>query len=216
LKRTLIVFAREPEVGFIKTRLTGHLAPEKIVRLYCAFLKDTLQLARQVQCEERLVAYISQGEPRYLQEIADGFSLWPQEGADLGQRMSAAMSRCFHSGPEARPIIIGSDTPHLTPARIDEAFRVLEEDDMILGPSADGGFYLIGMRVEMDDIFKDVVWSSKTVFRQTMKNAQELGRRVKLLPNSYDIDLPQDVQRLKEDLLEQPDVAPATRKELIG
>lgn len=209
--RALIIFAREPAKGKVKTRLSRHLDPARVMALYRAFLQDTVKMARQVDCEQRILAYTG-GQPRYLRKIAGGFVFWRQEGAGLGERMLAATRFSCREIPGSRPVIIGTDAPHVPAARVNHAFRALKSHDLALGPALDGGFYLIGMQRIIPGLFDRVVWSSDRVMTQTLQNAVRRKLRFKLLAGSYDIDQVQDLERLRQDLTEQPGLAPATFK----
>ncbi len=194
--RRIIVFAREPEAGKVKTRLKRHLTSRERVSLYKAFLRDALESARAVDCEERVIAYESSARPMFIKRVSKRlFSLNKQRGRDLGERMyNAFTSVKFHKADKT--IIIGSDSPTLPPRIINKAFKMLDNSDVILGPSVDGGFYLIGVKRPSKSIFKDIEWSGPDVLVKTIGNSKIAGKRVGLLRPWWDIDTIDDLNRL--------------------
>jgi uncharacterized protein len=212
MKNCLIVFAKEPKAGNVKTRLQGHLSKKMCVKLYKAFLKDTLELARGIRCLDKVLAYESSvPEPRYLKTIARDFLLYKQKGRDLGEKMHNAFAFAGRMDCD-KTVIIGSDSPNLSVKYIKEAYRRLERSDITLGPTYDGGYYLVGLKKPCAGIFKGIKWSSKTVLGHTVKNAGILNKRVSLLKKWYDIDEYAGLTLLKEDLEKDKKAAPWTRK----
>lgn len=214
MKNCLIVFAKEPKKDKVKTRLQGYLSKTQCVNLYKAFLRDTLALVNKVSCGYKILAYESCGRtPRYLKRIASRCIFYKQEGDDLGERMHNACKFAKKAGA-SKMVIIGSDSPTLPAASIKKAFGLLGRADVVLGPSLDGGYYLIGLKSPCAGLFKGITWSSPTVFKDTIRNAQKLRKRVALLDRRYDIDEVNDLFRLKDDLSEikNKSVALWTRK----
>lgn len=211
-KRCLIVFAREPQKNKVKTRLAKELSGKKIKRLYQAFIADTLNLARTAKCSQRVLAYVSEGYPRYLRKNSSGFLFYRQQGKTLGERMMNAFADFVDEESLCPMLIIGTDSPHLPVSLIEQAFRALKHNDMVLGPTQDGGFYLIGMRYPDGRVFKRVVWSSDSVFERTMDNAKKGNKKVKPLKLFFDIDTPDDLKNLRNYLLKTKGVALETRR----
>ncbi|MEX0802670.1 MAG: TIGR04282 family arsenosugar biosynthesis glycosyltransferase [Candidatus Binatia bacterium] len=127
-----------------------------------------------------------------------GFASFLQQGHSLGERMSHAFQHLFDGG-FGNIILIGSDLPIISPALFDQAYAWLAhaEADVVLGPSADGGYYLIGMNRLIPDIFQDMSWSRDDVLARTMAKLAALGVKYQLLPLRYDIDTPEDLRRLQ-------------------
>lgn len=214
MKECLIVFAKEPKKGKVKTRLQEYLTQDLCVNLYKAFLRDTLDLTEKIACEYKILAYDSHGKnPRYLKEIAPRHTFYKQKGECLGERMSNAFRFAKDTGA-SKMVIIGSDSPALPASSIKRAFGLLGRADVVLGPSLDGGYYLIGLKSPCPGLFKGIVWSSPTVLKSTINNAQGLKKRVVLLDKRYDIDDVRDLFRLKNDLskIRNRSVARWTRK----
>lgn len=200
MKRCLIVFAKEPQRNEVKTRLKGCLSNEQRLELYKAFLKDTLNIAKRFKCESRILAFESaKAKPVYLESIGRKFKFYKQKGKDLGEKMHGAFRYAYRKKYK-RIVIIGSDSPTLPSSFIRQAFKALNKNDAVLGPCRDGGFYLIGLKKPCFAIFKGIRWSSKTVFEDTLRNIKRLKKTAAVINHWYDVDEPNDLVRLKQDL----------------
>lgn len=214
MKNCLIIFAKEPKEGKVKTRLHGYLSQAQCANLYKAFLRDTLELVNKVSCEYKILAYESCGKtPRYLKKIASCCIFYKQEGDGLGERMYNACKFAKKAGA-SKIVIIGSDSPDLPPPIVKRAFGLLKSADVVLGPSLDGGYYLIGLKSPCAGLFKRIAWSSSTVLQNTIKNAKKLKKRLEFLEKRYDIDNVNALFHLRRDIyqLENKAVAGWTRK----
>lgn len=188
MKACLIIFAREPEKGKVKTRLSGYLSESRCLNLYKAFLKDTLGIAGKVKCDEKLIAYESSGAyPPYLLRISSPLQLARQKGKNLGERMHNAFLQAFDAG-FSRAAIIGTDAPDLPARYVNRAFSELKKKDLILGPSKDGGYYLVALKRACGLVFKGIKWGSKQVLKDSLKNAKQLKMKTALLPAWSDVD----------------------------
>ena len=212
MKDCLIVFAREPKAGKVKTRLQKYLSKDMCVQLYKAFLNDTLELARAIKCFDKVLAYDSFTlEPAYLKTIARDFIFYKQNGRNLGEKMYNAFKFAMRMNCD-RTVIIGSDSPNLPVKYVKEAYRRLDRSDIVLGPSYDGGYYLIGVKKPCAGIFRGVKWGSRTVLENTVKNAGNIGKIVSILEKWYDIDDFAALTLLRKDLKKDKKAAPWTRK----
>ena len=208
----LIVFAKHPVPGQVKTRLTPHLTPEEAAALYRCMLLDTLEKVRLVPALHRHLFY--QGDPsalQYFQQIAPDFALSCQSGCDLGQRMAAAFRNVISLGCQ-RVIIVGTDTPDLPVDYLHRAFDALTEGsvDVVFGPSVDGGYYLLGLKSVPMVLFEGIPWSTGAVLTESMARADMAGIRTHLLPEWYDVDTAADLRR--KGLLQEDNGAPQTRQ----
>lgn len=211
MRQTLLIFAKQPVAGRTKTRLCPPLSHAAAAELYACFLHDTLALARHVPASSRVIVYQPEEAASYFAALAPDFDLLPQQGADLGERMERCFTTVLGAGPGAA-VLIGSDIPTLPAAYVNRAFALLGEHDLVLGPSDDGGYYLIGMRRPHPRLLREVTMSTPTVLRDTLAIAAELGLRTALLPGWYDVDTPADLTRLRAELAAAPPVvAPHTR-----
>ena len=198
LQRSILLFARYPEKGRVKTRLETHLTKDQIIGLYKCFVEDILSTLRKsgypvtVCClpsgrEAEMKAWLGP-EPAYI----------PQIGNDLGQRMENAFVQTFtaKTSPVDQAILLGSDLPDLDPGIVHQAFDSLSSNDMTLGPAVDGGFYLVGFNRHAfsKEIFDGISWGTGQVFKETMKKAKQAGLKIHVLPQWQDIDTFADLE----------------------
>ena len=203
----LVMMARRPEVGRVKTRLCPPLTPEQAVMLYTAFLHDLVELLRRIPAVHPLIAYTPDTAGDYFAALAPDIARRPQRGIDLSARLATITTDLFDEGAPAI-VIIGSDSPTLPGAYIEEAFAALTNgDDLVLGPADDGGYYLVGLRRPIPTLFTNVVMSTPTVLHDTLVIAAQLGLRTTLLAPWYDVDTFADLERLYAD----PEPLPHTR-----
>jgi rSAM/selenodomain-associated transferase 1 len=199
----LILFARDPILGKVKTRLSPFLEEDVILKLYTCFLQDSLYNIRQVKNVDRFVGVAPSNESGFFTgTLGSDIRIFVQEGENLGDKMRRAIQDRFVEGYE-RVVIIGSDSPSLPASYI---YRAVGSDrDMVLGPSTDGGYYLIGMRGKVVEVFKDVTWGTETVLQETCKHLVQNGASLELLPVWYDVDTPEDLKFFKMhlDLIQQ-------------
>ena len=166
----LVVLTKEPRLGEAKTRLAGDVGPERARELAEAFVLDTLALARSSGVPT-LVAFAPEDAGPWFEARAPWASLWPQPDGDLGQRMRAAIREALGRGAE-RCVMIGMDTPHLPATTLESAFAALDGADLVLGPSLDGGYYLIGAKADHPSLFEDLAWSTAAVLGATLGRAR--------------------------------------------
>lgn len=191
MKQRIAVFARRPEPGSVKTRLTPALPAELASQLYAAMLEDTLDVVRAARADERSVYWAGMpGDER----SPKGFFWHAQKGATLGDRLADAFDTLLVGGAHA--VVVGSDCPTLSAALIEQAFAALRESDVVLGPAGDGGYWLIGLAKPAPSLFDGVPWSTDTVFSETLARAAEAGLSVRTLALRDDLDTPEDLARL--------------------
>ena len=242
----LAIMTKVPQAGRVKTRLTPPLAPEEAAELNKCFLRDTaaaisiacsrrpgsdagkvqFERANASQSEAATVAcgiavYTPIGaEPAYIDILPADFSLLPQRGEEFGERLFSAIKDLFKCG-FASVCLIDSDSPTVSAENYALAVELLStrEDRVVLGPSDDGGYYLIGMKKAYRRLFVQIDWSTERVLNQTMQRANEIGLEVKLLPIGYDVDDGASLRRLCNELLADTaaaDIAPHTRQFLAS
>ena len=201
MKRAIIIMAKVPVAGTVKTRLQPFLSPEKCAELAWAFLRDAAAKAKTV-CENTILAYAPAGRKNVLQNFFSvENTLVEQIGATLGERMSNAFEFAFGRDSDA-VLMIGTDSPTVPAAFLEQAFELLETNaDVVLGKSADGGFYAVGLREYQPRLFENVAWSNERVFRQTARNAAQLNLRLAQIPESFDVDEPPDLVLLRREML---------------
>ena len=219
---TLILLARPPAPGKTKTRLIPILGEGAAARLYEAFLVDAAGLAREVQKSRPLAGLTAEWALKDQFPEALPLARWlpgpflhrGQTGANLGQRMAAALGRRLAQGANA--VLIGTDFPDLPPKIIIGAFDTLTLSDnaAVLGPARDGGYYLIGMGRLKPGVFSGIEWGGAGVFEAQKNNLEALGYNVHTLPGWEDVDEPEDLERLRIRLAGNPTAAHATRAAL--
>ncbi|HEY1584099.1 MAG TPA: TIGR04282 family arsenosugar biosynthesis glycosyltransferase [Polyangia bacterium] len=208
---TIVIFARAPELGAVKTRLAKTIGNERALALYEAFVDDTCALTQGIGARRVLAVAGDVDHPR-VQHLCKSqrLAVEPQGDGDLGARMARAIATHVATGPV---VVVGSDAPTLPRARLHEALDALMACDVVVGPSDDGGYYLIGARVAVPELFADVRWSTPAVLATTLERLA--GRPHVLLPPWHDVDSEEDLERLKRELATlPPSVAPATRRVL--
>ena len=191
----LIIFAKEPVSGQVKTRLSPPLSLKGAAELYRCFLKDILEeVGRWPQLRLALAYDPPESLPLFQGLVPPGAQLFPQEGADLGERMARAFDRGFDAGFEV-VLLRGSDSPDLPGALLLQARDVLAagKAQVALGPSLDGGYYLVGLRAPQPELFRGQVWSTATVLAETLSRAEGLSLKVHLLPSWPDLDTYDDL-----------------------
>ena len=191
----LIIFAREPQMGQVKTRLQPALSAQSVLKLYQAFIKDTLVISRRINGADRFIYFTGSRETPFLDQFAGEFTLVRQRGKNLGRRMYQAFLNCQRKDFE-KMIMIGTDCLTVTVQDLELAFAKLDRFDLVLGPSRDGGYYLIGLNRNHPELFRRIPWSTSDVLQQTLDRAKAKGLAVTLLPSWYDIDRPEDLARL--------------------
>jgi rSAM/selenodomain-associated transferase 1 len=190
----LAIIAKEPVPGAAKTRLIPALGAGGAARVAAAMLADTVAVARTVGASSWL-CYTPDAARQRFARIAPGFTLLPQRGADLGDRLAACLRHLLHAHPAggARAAIIGADTPHLPAALCQQAFALLDHADLVLGPALDGGYYLVAARALWPELFVGVPMGTDRVLQVTLDRAACLGLRVALLPALRDLDRVEDL-----------------------
>lgn len=192
----LLLMAKQPVPGRTKTRLSPPLTEQEAAELYRAFLQDKVAQMRHFSNVRSIIAYTPAEGRGFFEQLAPGFALIEQEGETLGQRLVNVFDWAFAEGP-TRVLAIDGDTPTLPPAYLQQGFEALEDPDVdvVLGPSADGGYYAIGMKQPHPILF-EVTMSTPHVARDTLARAKEAGLEVHRLPPWWDVDRPEDLKRL--------------------
>lgn len=209
----ITVMGKASVPGRVKTRLEPHIGAQKCAALNGAMMHDTLTRLQFLEGKAELVLALS-GEP-VPGDVPDGIQVEAQQGPNLGARMLREVARGLASGHEA-VILIGTDHPTLPLAFIEEAMRAVQAaPSIVLGPSEDGGYYLIGMSGLYPELFRNMTWSTGSVFSETWARATRLDADLTILPSWYDVDTVADLERLLEDLREAGPNLPRLRAVLF-
>ncbi len=215
----LVVIARYPEAGKTKTRLARSIGDEATMRLYSAFLTDIAQRFAGQEYDLHWTytptdvdynAFIATLAP----EFASSMTCFPQQGADLGERLLQAFQWTYEQGYR-NTVLIGSDSPHISREIIANARTALNEADVVLGPADDGGYYLIAMH-QPHDVFRGIPMSTSVVMQRTIEQAERQGLTVQCIAPLFDVDELPDLQRLAQLLETDSRLAPATAAQLAN
>ena len=206
----LVLYARVPRRGQVKTRMTPWLSADEAFRLHLALLEDSLALLRAGAAAAGATPCLAFSEPwapagggegfAALAAAATGLARLPQRGGDFGERLRDTFTTLAAAG-RRHVVVIGCDSPTLPPAILRSAFAALrQEAEVVLGPAADGGYYLVGAARPVPEIFTGIPWGTDRVLEATLRALDRAAVRAFLLPPWYDVDLPADLDRLRADL----------------
>ncbi len=187
VKKGLIIFARKPELGKVKTRLAATIGEVKALNIYQKLLIHTRSVAKAATCQG--FAFLTEEDEN---DFWKGFSCQLQTGESLGDRMNEAFSLLFSKDYDYC-IIIGSDCPGLTKEIINNSFEHLKTNDIVIGAAADGGYYLLGMKKLHSLLFKNKKWSTENVFTQTLIDIKQRGLTYYTMPVLNDLDEEKDI-----------------------
>ena len=218
--RTLVVMAKAPRLGTVKTRLAQSLSDEAVTELYCCLLEDTLALARSlgdvevaIMCPEsdvdelaRLAGMPLAGKPA---------SVVAQQGEGLAAGLTSVFAY-FAEGHQRRIIAFNSDSPHLPRSVLEDAFESLAAHDVVVGPTHDGGYYLVGAKAPHPTLFAGDGMGTSSALERLLARARALELSVGFAAPFYDIDVADDLTRLAEELRLAPARAPRTAAWLKG
>ena len=193
-RRRLLIFLKDPEPGQVKTRLAASIGADEASRAYRACVETTLARLRPLRQEAVLYVEPPDAIGKVDAWLGDGWVLRPQRGRTLGERLARATAEAFADGA-ARVAVVGTDSPWIAPADIEDAFRALERADVAVGPAEDGGYYLIGLARPTPALFDGIAWSTPAVYAQTCARAAALGLRLAPLREGYDVDRVEDLDR---------------------
>ena len=189
-KSLLIIFVKNLELGKVKTRLAASVGHEAALAIYYQLLRKTREVTKPIRVD-KVVYYSERADPDDLWEN-EHYQKACQQGPDLGERMKNAFQKSFAEGYES-VCIIGSDCMEISSSLIKEAFEKLQNSDAVIGPSQDGGYYLLGMNQFIPQLFENKVWSTDTVFTATLDDLNTLGMSHCELPVLSDVDTAEDL-----------------------
>jgi rSAM/selenodomain-associated transferase 1 len=218
-RSAVAIMAKAPQPGQVKTRLCPPLSHRRAAQLYQCFLCDKIA---QVNALPRVTPAVSYSPPESQSWFKDltppHFMLLPQYGDDLGARLLSTFEQLFQAG-YTEVLVIDSDTPTLPTAHLEQALSLFAapQNDVVLGPTEDGGYYLIGLRRLHHELFERMPWSTPQVFRETRRRSAQCGLTVACTESWYDVDTPEDLARLMRSIDQiQDGLAGQTRRFLQG
>jgi rSAM/selenodomain-associated transferase 1 len=201
-RSAVAIMAKAPQPGQVKTRLCPPLSHREAAELYRCFLLDKIAQVNTLRRAAPVVSYSpADSRPLFEDLTPSHFMLIPQHGDDLGARLLFTFDQLFRHG-YTQVIVIDSDTPTLPTAYLEQALRLIAEraNDVVLGPTEDGGYYLIGLRQSHRELFEQMPWSTSEVFPETRRRSERYGLAVAYTEYWYDVDTPEDLARLRESL----------------
>ena len=212
------IMAKAPRPGTVKTRLCPPLLATEAAALYRCFLLDKIAAVGGLVDTRPVIAYTPDDARAEFDVLAPGFAFVAQDGPDLGARLHATLAGLLAAG-HAGAIAVDSDTPTLPSGFLQQAVDCLSRPgpDVVLGPTEDGGYYLIGIRAPHRELFETMPWSTSDVLEVTRRRADAAGLRALCLPSWFDVDTPDDLERLRAMLATANDTtASETRRFLTS
>ncbi len=203
-ERRVILFVKLPERGKVKSRLSRDMDWDFVLHLYECMVQDTVTMLKRSRTPF-LICFDPPGALERMQDwLGREYSYSPQTGNDLGERMENAFVQAFREGVD-KALLIGSDIPGLSRAVIAEALESLSSHDAVIGPARDGGYYLIGFKKSGFEasVFRDMIWSTETVYRETIRRLRGKKREVSILPQCIDVDTKEDLKTLLSQMRKQ-------------
>ena len=197
MKEHLLIFARAPRLGTVKTRLAREIGEE---RAFVAYLQLLQALCGNLHTLSNVTLLVTpdDGAPELRGLVPDRWSIQGQGSGDLGERLTRAFEQALEKS--GRVLAIGSDCPYVTREDVEAAFEALGPNDVVLGPALDGGYWLVGMNGPHPALFKDIEWSTSTVLADTLKRADALGLRTALLRRLSDVDTAADWEAFRASM----------------
>jgi len=212
--RVLVIMAKAPRPGEVKTRLTPRLSPAAVTAFYCCLLDDTLALARSLSDVEVAIMCPDSDVDELAQlagaQLADNeASVVAQKGEGLAAGLTSVFAH-FAEGHPRRIIAFNSDSPHLPRSVLEDAFETLAAHDVVVGPTHDGGYYLVGAKASHPTLFAGDGMGTSSALERLLSRARALELSVGLADPFYDVDVADDLTRLAEELRLAPERAPRT------
>lgn len=209
--RVLVIMAKAPRPGAVKTRLTPELSPEAVTDFYRCLLDDTLALARSLSDVEVAVMCPEPDVNELVQLAGKETTVVAQKGEGLAAGLTSVFAH-FAEGHQRRTIAFNSDSPHLARSVLEDAFETLAAHDVVIGPTHDGGYYLVGANAFYPTLFASDGMGTSNALERLLARARTLELSVGLAAPFYDIDVVDDLTRLAGELRVAPERAPRTAR----
>jgi len=193
----LMIFLKYPEAGKVKTRLASSIGEKLAAFYYKGFVETVIKNTRSFNYTRQIIFTPRQKGKEISEWLGTNEKYFAQEGLCLGARQANAFKEAFKAGAR-KVVVIGTDNPLIDNDMINQAMQFLENNDLVIGPSVDGGYYLLGMKEFNEKIFEKIDWSTDKVFEQVLRNASDIGMSVGVLKESFDVDTLDDLTLLKE------------------
>ena len=207
--RMLVIMAKAPKPGMVKTRLTESLPSPAVTALYRCLLEDTLALARSLTSVEVAVMCPESDQDELAHLLGNTVQVVAQKGEGLAAGLTSVF-RHFTAAGRQHVIAFNSDSPHLAPSVLDSAFEILATHDVVIGPTHDGGYYLVGAKAAHPALFESDRLGTKSALERLLTRAKNLGLSIGFTEPFYDIDVASDLILLAQELRVAPARAPRT------
>ena len=214
MNRTLVIMAKAPRLGAVKTRLAKSLPLPAVTELYRCFLNDTIALAQALDDVEVAIMCPASDVEDLSQAVAKIVRVVPQTGAGLAAALASVFTHFSDIGRH-RIIAFNSDSPHLPLSVLETAFDLLATCDLVVGPTYDGGYYLVGATASHPGLFATDGMGTANALKALLKRASKLDLSVRVMDPFYDIDVAADLSQLADELQRMPGKAPRTAAWLI-
>jgi rSAM/selenodomain-associated transferase 1 len=207
--RVLVIMAKAPRPGAVKTRLTSSLSADAVTAFYCCLLDDTLALARSLDNVQVAIMCPDSDVSELARLAGSDVAVIAQKGEGLAAGLTTVFAH-FAEHKQRRVIAFNSDSPHLPRSVLEDAFETLEAHDVVVGPTHDGGYYLVGARASYPTLFANDGMGTSSALERLVSRVRTLELSVGFADRFYDIDVADDLSRLAEELRLAPERAPRT------
>lgn len=207
--RVLVIMAKAPRPGTVKTRLASNLSPDEVAAFYCCLLEDTLTLARSLDDVDVAIMCPNSDVNALMQLAGNNASVVAQKGEGLAAGLTSVFAH-FAELQQQKTIAFNSDSPHLPQKVLKHAFEILDTQDLVVGPTHDGGYYLVGAKTSHSSLFAHDGMGTSSALDRLLSRAGALALKVGFAEPFYDIDVVDDLARLNEELRLSPARAPRT------
>jgi rSAM/selenodomain-associated transferase 1 len=212
---TLVIMAKAPRPGAVKTRLARTLPVLEVTDLYRCLLVDTIALAKSLDGVELAIMCPEADAQDLVRATGNSISVVPQNGNGLTAGLTSVFAH-FASAGAGRIVAFNSDTPHLPPSYLERAFRLLASCDVVIGPTHDGGYYLVGAKAPHPGLFVTDAMGTTSAYEALLARVRGLNLSFSLIDSFYDIDELSDLDQLADELLRSPGKAPRTADWLLA
>jgi rSAM/selenodomain-associated transferase 1 len=207
LQTGIFIMTKFPEVGKVKARLAKSIGNKFATGLYRSFIQDTLTTVHTLDIPFHIAVFPPESQERFAKWLGHSYQFFHQQGSDLGERLQNSFSAMFEKGYQ-RVIALASDSPDIPKEILETAVSGLQTHKVVIGPTTDGGYYLIGFLRDLfiPRAFEKITWSTETVFQETLSKIESITKEVLVLPLWNDIDHKSDLQEFYETYQQQPSV----------
>ena len=207
--RTLVIMAKAPNAGMVKTRLTECLSSSAVTSLYCCLLDDTIALSKSLTSVEVAVMCPEPDQEQLARILENAVPVLAQQGNGLAAGLTSVFRHFTSDGPQ-HVIAFNSDSPHLSPSVLDRSFEILDSHDVVVGPTHDGGYYLVGAKAAHPSLFEGDGMGTSSALERLLARTKLLGLSTGFTEPFYDIDVATDLIMLGRELRLAPAKAPRT------